>query len=145
MEDKFIRENNEKKALKLAFKELRKKINVEITKGSRTFGRNCKKFLVLSKNHALLLYEILGRGLDYSEDLDITDLDMFDYTTSEIKLFGVPVYVSSEDDIIMVVASLGNLFDGVFMNPFCKSSNKFCLDINALIDKLPEGDRLKEV
>lgn len=145
MEDKFIRENNEKKALKLAFKELRKKINVEITKGSRTFGRNCKKFLVLGKNHAHLLYEMMGRGIDEDGDLDISDLDMFNYVTSELKFFDVSIYVTPEDDVVMVVASLGNLFDSAFMNPFCKQSNKFHLDLGALIDELPNSAKFKKV
>jgi len=145
MKDKFIKENNEKKALKLAFKNLRKKINVEITKGSRTFGRNCKNFLVLGQNHAHLLYEMIGRGLGDDEDLNISDLDMFDYTTSELKFYDVPIYVTPEEDVIVVVASLGNLFDSTFMNPFCKESNKFHLDIDALIDELPDSAKFKKI
>ena len=147
--DKFIRENNEKKALKLAYKKLLERINDELTKSRRLFGGNVKRIIVLGKNNARLLFAVLEKNLDGENPLDLKNLDFFDFESSKLQLWGCPIYVADGENIVMVVASLGNLVDNSFMEPFITLSTNTTInpyvDMDALIDKLPKEAKFKRI
>lgn len=150
-EDKFINENNKKKALKLAYNKLCSKINKEIVNGVRKFGRKSNRILVLGKNYACLMIAVAEKSLDDSkgcEPLNVCDLNFFDLDNSDVKIWNAPIYVTSKNDVIEIISSLGSLVDTSFMKPFIeKIDGSFVntLDIQALIDELPEEAKFKRV
>lgn len=148
MEDNFIRENNEKKALKLAFSELLKHVSAELlrTKRSKYSDRTMEFALLLGTDHYnLLLDASLYPGVDV---MDLSELDVFGFKKSNIKLYGLPVYVSlNNKDLVEVIITAGSLMNNetVFHESIklCDRGDKERME--KYISKLPESVRFRRV
>ena len=149
--DKFIKENTEKKAILLGFKKLKKKISKEIVRHSREFEGYSKGILIVGENYARLMIELIERNLDEGAELDVSKINFIDRSKSELSIWGMPIYVTQEDDVIMLINSLGERCEDNFGINFCTeplekgSFNISTKEPNALIDELPDSSKFRRV
>jgi hypothetical protein len=150
-DDAFIRYNHENKALKLVYKELKIAINEKLLMARRKFFRYkyINKALLLGRKHcALLLMFMEGEGLpDY--DVDINNFNYIDTDISELKLWGMSIYVSMEDDYkIEIIGNLGSL-DGendlYLREDLNKNALQTLVNIDELVNNLPDSMKIKKV
>jgi len=158
----FIIENNEKKALKHAYKKLLKKINAEIIKAHKNFGSTTKEVLILGRNYAHLLMEVAERSLDTAtaetsdgikeySPVNLDSLNLFDQEKSDVKIWGLPVYVTLEDDVVLIVMNMSGLVENPYMRSFRrkhpggKTFYGATIDMEALIADLPPEKRVKKI
>jgi len=139
---KFIDENNEKKALRHAYKKLNVEINREFTNTVRQFGTTSKKILILGKNHAHLLLAVAEQSLDTVDPIDFDSLNLFNLKESDVGIWGLSIYVTPEDDVVKVVINMSSLVD----NPriFVEHAEE-CVDMEALIADLPDEKKFRKV
>ena len=155
-EDQFIRENNEKKALKLAFKGLRQQINKEIVRVKRfrkRFDKTTKTTLLLGINHYNLVCDVLesSLGLLEMDDLDASDHSPFGGESSELKIWSIPIYLSTDDtnkDLVEVIVSAGDYFTqfgSVCEEGAALFDTGFSKRMDGYISKLPDSAKFKRV
>jgi len=143
--DNFIRHNNEIKALKLAYQDLKTKINKELVKARRTDFKyvSVRQALLLGKKHCALLVELMERSLS---ELDDSEFDPFNDEKSHLKLWGLPIYVSMEDDErVEIISSFGNLDHVDYITEGGLFGGKSLVDMDVLISKLPDNKKFKRV
>ena len=152
-EDAFIKYNHENKALKLAYKELKTAINEKLLVAHRKLFRHkhINRALLLGRRHCALLFMFMeGQGSpDY--EIDISTFNPFDTDISELKLWGMPIYVSMEDDYkIEIIGNLGSL-DGEEDLHLMEDPDKTGLqkepliNVDELINNLPDNMKIKRI
>jgi len=127
----------ERKAVTHAYSKLRSKINKKLVMAKKKYICNrldTKLLLVLGYNVFNLLLEYsLGRKLS-NEYYDESDID-------NMQIWGLPILVSCNKDIIDVVCTARGIFEG-----FIPNKNEFGLslvDMEKLINDLPEDGKRK--
>jgi hypothetical protein len=150
IEDSFIKYNYELKALKLAFRKLKTKINEKMLEAARNFCRGGEsQILLLGRRHCALLLLIVERLLDQFPELEVGNFDSIT-NVLELKLWGMPIYVSMQDDYrIEIIYNLGEAEDEG--NLWLRSDSEKGLgkeslvNMEALIKDLPDHMKLKKV
>ena len=152
-EDRFIRENNEKTALRLAFKELRQRISKEMVRVRRL------KHTAPTKNTVLVLgvecYNLLFDAVEGSLDGGIVNMhkiDFMDDKKSTVTIYDMPIYVSvSNEDLVEIVISgagllsYGDLGDFKTLGEWKMGSGDYNKRMDKYISKLPEGAKFKRI
>ena len=153
--DSFIKYNHENKALKLAYKKLKNEISEKLLEAHRKFFRHkhINRALLLGRKHCALLFMFMeGEGQpDY--DVNIEDINFVDTSISEIKLWGMSIYVSIEDDYkIEIIGNLGSLDGEGDLHTEEDEPNdvglywkKPLINIDELIDNLPDNMKIKRI
>lgn len=148
MTDKFIQENNEKKAIKLVYKELLHDINVKILDAKRRLDIDTSKAsLLLGINQYNVLYDTLSMSIE-DDSVDISGLDLMHVLSNNvIKIWGMPIYVSPfDDDLVSIIIASGNVIatnpDGLFTRD---KDNDYRARLAKYIAKLPENSIFKKV
>jgi len=143
--DAMIRENLEKQAVKYAYKNLLDRINKEIVKSVRQFGKTTKVHLVLGRNLFNLLLEAATRGMTVDlldgESLVFSSGNIFD-RDAEMTLWGIPIYVIMDDDYLGIAASGNAIGDSITVT---NDWGEFKADMDKLIKDLPKGAELKGI
>ena len=145
--DNFIRHNNEIKALKLAYQELKTKINNELVKARREDPHyvSARQAVLLGRKHCALLVRLLEEPLSDC-DFDVSDFDPYDDKKSQLKMWSLPIYISMEDDEMVKIISLFGSLDHVdYMAGRGFFGEKPLVDMDALIEKLPDNKKFKRV
>ena len=149
--DEFIKENIENKAILLGFKKLKEKVNIEMVYHTRGFGNYSKGILIVGANYARLMLEVLERGLDRREEFDVSDLNFVNSNKSKLSLWNIPIYVTLEEDVVMIINSLGELYeDSLGVDFWTKAERGHGFHISAkefktLIEELPDSSKLRRV
>lgn len=145
IEDEFIRYNHEQKALKLAFKKLKTKINEKMLKAVRGFCEDGKNWsLLLGRKHCALILLVVEGSLVRFLEFETID------SISKLKLWGMPICVSMEDDYRIEI--IRNFDAGADEWDLCLTSDPDCglgksplVNMEDLINDLPDSMKFKKV
>ena len=148
--DAFIKYNHENKALKFAYKKLKKEINKKIvllTRNKFGWDNYSNKSILLGRRHCALFLMAMEKSLD---DIDIENFNHLDDAVSELKLWGMPIYVSIEDPYkVEIICNLGSLDEdhGLYIkdDPDQSLGKKPLIDMEDLINDLPDHMKIKKV
>ena len=131
--ESIIELNNEKRALKYAYKKLTSKISEKILKAKREFDSSDSLSILLGKKYCALLVQSVTNPFNGIE-VDLDNYSVFDNKISELKLWGFLIHMSKKDDYtIEIIASLGSI----------DFSTPGGIDMNELINDLPDNLRMK--
>lgn len=158
----------EKKEVILGFKKLKKRINLVndttkyedhllvtyiikertlyIIQGDEETVKHCNdKILIISENRTRLMLETLEKSLNNGIDLNVNN------HTPKLNIWDIPIYVTTKDDVVMLINSLGGLHKDFLNIDFWAKEQKGCgfhisaEEFRTLKAELPDSSKLRSV